>query len=178
VSDAPDARSDEPSIVITSSPVTIGAAAAGAVILVIIAVAMLVSWGVTVGSVIVGVLAVVVVGVALYDLPLSAEFSAEGVERRAALRRHHIPWSKVRRVSRMRSGIIRTLRHEVKGGLVADVSGKSVLLVDRTESPVEFDEIRRLLGERADALSVNDSLRPGRRERQDRPLLGSFLRRK
>lgn len=148
-------------VVIESSWLMIGLASLGAVLGVIGSIALFVAQGVTVVSVIVALLALGLVAVVVFDLPLSARFDADGVERRALLRRHTLPWVRVRRLSRLRSGIYRTFRAEVRGGLVADVRGRSYLLVDRTESAIEFDELRRILGENADRLGVNESLRPG-----------------
>lgn len=168
---------DEPAVVIASSVVMTGAAVLGALIVAGFAVMLLVVGGVTVASVIVGVLALLLAGVVAFDLPLSARFTRDGVERRSMLRRQTIPWVRVRRLSRLRSGIWRTFRAEVRGGLVADVGGRSYLLVDRTESPIEFDELRRVLGDEADRLGVGESLRPGFRN-PDAIALGSRFRRR
>lgn len=159
----PDASDDGPSIVIRSSPVMVVGTISGGVIAVAIAIGLLVSQGITVGTVIVALIAVGLVAVVLFDVPLSATFDQRGIERRALLRRQFIAWERVRRLGRMRSGIVRTLRSEVKGGLVAEVGGRSYVLVDRTESPLEFDELRRVLGERTERLGLGEHLRPGRR---------------
>ena len=84
---------------------------------------------------------------------------------------------RVRRLSRLRSGFYRTFRSEVRGGLVADVQGRSYLLVDRTESAIEFDELRRILGDQADRLGVTESLRPGY-ENPDGRSISSWLKRR
>jgi hypothetical protein len=167
--------SDADSIVITSSPVMVVGTVVGGLIAVAFAVFLLVTQGVTVATGIVALIALGLVAVVLFDVPLSATFDQEGIVRRAMLRRHFIAWSRVRRLGRMRSGILRTMRAEVKGGLVAEVGGRSYVLVDRTESPLEFDELRRVLGERTERLGLDDSLRPGRRRPNGG---GSWVRRR
>jgi hypothetical protein len=158
-----DHPNDHVPVVIESSWSMVGLAALGAVVAIWLSVVLFVTQGVTIVSVLVALLAVLLTVVILFDLPLSATFTREGVERRALLRRHRIPWVQVRRLSRLRSGILRTFRAEVRGGLVADVGGRSYLLVDRTESPIEFDELRRVLGDQADRLGLDETLRPGYR---------------
>ena len=155
----------------------IGASGLGAVLAVAVSLTLFAMQGVTIVTVLVAVLAALLVAVVLLDLPVAAEFTPDGVERRAILRRHTIPWSRVRRLSRLRSGIWRTFRAEVRGGLVADVRGRSYLLVDRTESPIEFDELRRVLGPEADRLGLTDTLRPGYRN-PDAFSIGGFFQRK
>ncbi len=171
-----DHPNDRRPVVIESSWLIIGASGLGALIAIAVSVALFSMQGVTVVTVLVAVLALLLAAVVLLDLPVAAEFTREGVERRAMLRRHTIPWVRVRRLSRLRSGIWRTFRAEVKGGLVADVRGRSYLLVDRTESPIEFDELRRVLGPEADRLGLDDTLRPGYRN-PDAFSIGGFLRR-
>ena len=171
-----DHPNDRRPVVVESSWFMIGASTLGALIAVAVAIVLFANQGVSVVSVLVAALALLLVAVVLLDLPLAAEFTRDGVERRAMLRRHMIPWVRVRRLSRLRSGIWRTFRAEVRGGLVADVRGRSYLLVDRTESPIEFDEIRRTLGDQADRLGLDDSLRPGYRT-PGATTIGGFFRR-
>lgn len=164
-------------VVIGSSLLMVALAALGAVIAVGLAIVLFVAQGVSVASVLVGALALVLAVVILLDLPLSATFTRDGVERRALLRRQQIPWARVRRLSRLRSGIWHSFRSEVRGGLVADVGGRSYLLVDRTESPIQFDELRRVMGDEADRLGLDETLRPGYRT-TDAGGVFSFLKRR
>ena len=99
-------------------------------------------------------------GVALFDLPIAAEFRRDGVVRRTALRHHFIPWDDVTRLRRLRVGVLRTRKDARGGGLVAKVNGRNSVLVDTMESALEFDELERLLGEQGDALGLNDAIRP------------------
>ena len=108
----------------------------------------------------VGFVAAAAVLVVLLDLPIAATFTADGVTRRALLRRHALCWDKVRRVTRFRKGLLR-FTGGGPGGLVAEVGLARQLLVDVCESQTEFDEIRRILGvERAIALGFTDEARP------------------
>ena len=98
--------------------------------------------------------------VALFDLPLAAEFRGDGVVRRTLLRHQFIPWDRVTRLRRMRTGV--WSRKEGRGGgLLADVNGRKSMLVDTMESAQEFDDLRRTLGtEWAEAIGLIDELRP------------------
>lgn len=105
------------------------------------------------------VLGLVAGGVVLLDLPLRSEFSEEGITRVCALRRQHLPWSRV--VAVERAGGLPS-RPDADGtrkapgttrGLVARTGPRRVhLLVDRRESHAEYDAIRRLLRDRATQL--------------------------
>lgn len=164
------ASEDEPSIVIPSSVVMLAGAVLGGLIAVLISAGLFLAHGVNAATLIVGLIVAGLVWVVLFDVPVSAKFDREGVERRAILRRHVIRWERVRRLTRMRVGVVRTLRWEVRGGLVAEVGGRSYVLVDRTESPIEFDELRRVLGDRADRLGLGQALRPGYRDPERSPV--------
>lgn len=106
------------------------------------------------------VLALVFVAVVLFDIPFATEFRRDGVTRRTALRHHVIPWERVKRIRRLRVGVVRTRRDGRGGGFVADVEGRNYVLVDTMECTVEFDDLRRLLGEQGDALGLSLDLRP------------------
>lgn len=97
--------------------------------------------------------------VALADLPIAAEFRRDGVIRRTALRHQFIAWERVTRLRRMRVGVLRTRRGR-GGGLAAQIQRRTYILVDTMESAIEFDDLRRLLGEQADALGLGVQARP------------------
>ncbi len=113
-----------------------------------------------------GVLLVLAVGTALvvlFDMPIATTFNAEGVKRRALLRHQDIPWGRISRIRRGRSGIVRSRKETVSGGLVAMVGRRPYVLTDVMESAIEFDQIRDCLGhDRADALGIAGHIRPAR----------------
>ncbi len=97
--------------------------------------------------------------VAAFDLPIAAEFRRDGVVRRTLLRHQFIEWDRLNRLRRLRVGVW-SRRDGRGGGLIADIKGRNYVLVDTMESAIEFDDLRRVLGEWADALGLNDELRP------------------
>ena len=123
---------------------------------------ILLLWDVGATLVTVGLLvtSVVFAVVAIVDLPISAEFRSDGVVRRTAVRHQFIEWDRLKRLRRLRVGVWRTRRDGRGGGLLADVKGRNYVLVDTMESAIEFDELRRVLGEWADALGLGDGMRP------------------
>lgn len=97
--------------------------------------------------------------VVLFDLPLRSEFTDVGVTRVCALRRHHLPWSRVvalERASGLPSRPDRDGNPKPPGtgrGLVARTGPRRVhLLVDRRESQAEYLAIEQLLADRATQL--------------------------
>jgi len=151
---------DADSITLHSSWRGIALSYAGAGTLVVFAVLAATRGAATAVTVGVGLAAGAALLVVLLDLPISATFTADGVTRRALLRRHVLRWDKVRRVTRFRKGLLR-FAGGAAGGLVAEVGLARQLLVDVCESQTEFDEIRRILGtERAIALGFTDEARP------------------
>ena len=153
-------ESDSPTVTLHSTWTGIVMSYLGAVLFVAFAVGLLsVSYF---GVITVGLLitSVVFAGVALFDLPISAEFRDDVVVRRTALRHQFIDWDRVTRLRRLRVGMLRTRRDGRGGGLVAHIKGRKYVLVDTMESAVEFDEVRRVMGEWADALGLGDDLRP------------------
>jgi len=148
------------SITLHSSWRGIGLAYGGAATLMVLVLVAVVGEASTVVSIGVGLAAVSAMLVVLLDLPIATTFTAEGVLRRAVLRKHRISWDRIRRVSRFRKGLLSFVGGG-PGGLVAEVGLARQLLVDVCESQVEFDEIRRILGtERAIALGFTDETRP------------------
>ena len=128
-------------------------------------------WALTIGVTAVGLLTAVVV---LLDLPLRAEFDAEGVTRVCPLRRERLPWTGIVAIERVHvrrrsfgggSGMMGALtgagveeddgppRARPSQGLVARTGPRRVsLLTDRRESFAEFDELRALLRDEATLL--------------------------
>lgn len=133
---------------------------AGGLLLLLFAIGLVVTSGLALGTGLLLTAGVVFATVVLFDLPIAAEFRRDGVVRRALLRKHFMPWERVNRLRRLRVGVLRTRRDKRGGGLVAKVKGRQYVLVDTMESAVEFDDLRRLLGERGVGLGLTDDLRP------------------
>lgn len=107
-----------------------------------------------------GLLTVGAGAVVLLDLPLASTFTADGVTRRAMLRRHHLPWDGINRLTRHRSGVRGTRLDQPRGGLVAVSGRRRYTLVDRMEGALEFDELLAILGSRAELLGLGSVARP------------------
>jgi len=99
------------------------------------------------------------IGVVVFDLPVSSTFDADGVTRRALLRRHRLAWTAVDQLTRARPSMIRVRRLK-PGGLVARVGRRRYLLVDQCESVAEYEEVERVLGAAAELLRFDDLLIP------------------
>jgi hypothetical protein len=134
---------------------------AGAALLGLLVLALIVTNGLTVGIGVLAVAAVMLVAVVLADVPISAEFTPEGVVRRPLVRREFLAWDDVNRLERLRVGVLLPRRFRRGGGLVARVGRRRYILVDRMEGPIEFDHLRRVIGgDLADALGLGGDLRP------------------
>ncbi len=152
--------SPAPTVTVHSSLSGIALSCSGAIILAVVAVFLLAGGAPLIAVTIAMLLAVAAILVVLFDLPLAAEFSASGVTRRALLRRQHLEWSRVLRVSRARVGVVRT-NTRASGGLVAEIGRRRYLLVDKAESQVEFEEVRRVVGaEVCERVGLTDALGP------------------
>ncbi len=151
---------DGPSVTLHSTWTGIVMSYVGAALFVAFAVGLLAVSEVNVVTVGLLVTSVAFAAVALFDLPLAAEFRRDGVVRRTALRHQFIDWDRVTRLRRLRVGLLRTRRDGRGGGLVAAINGRKYVLVDTMESAIEFDELRRVLVEWADALGLNGQMRP------------------
>ncbi len=88
--------------------------------------------------------ALFVLGVSL-DYPIASTFDAEGVTRRAAVRRHRVEWEDVRQLTRTRPGLSAFRKGIVVGGLTAVVGRRRYLLTDHVESAAEYDHLEVLL---------------------------------
>lgn len=133
---------------------------AGAIIFVLFSFFLLLDIGANLITIGLLVTSLIFTAVALFDLPFAAEFRSDGVIRRTALRHQFIEWDRVNRLRRLRVGVLRTRRDGRGGGLVADIDGRKYVLVDTMESAIEFDDLRRVIGEWADALGVTVDTRP------------------
>lgn len=148
------------SVVLHSSWTGIVLSTSGAILLAVLTVVLAIEdvsgWVVAV----LGVAAISALGVVALDLPVAAVFTADGVTRRAMLRHHHLPWTRVNRLSRHRSGVRGTRLDQPRGGLVAVSGRRRYALVDRMESAMEFDELLEVLGPQAGLLGMGSVARP------------------
>ncbi len=151
---------DGPSITLHSTWTGIAMSYLGAAVFVAFSVGLLWANGVRLITVALLVTSLAFAAVALFDLPISAEFRRTGVVRRTALRHQFIDWDRVSRLRRLRVGMLRTRRDGRGGGLVAAIDGRKYVLVDTMESAVEFDDLQRVMGEWADALGLKGEMRP------------------
>ena len=133
---------------------------AGGVLLLLFSIGLVATSGLSLGTGLLLTAGIVFITVVLFDLPLAAEFRKDGVVRRALLRKHFMPWERVTRLRRLRVGVLRTRRDKRGGGLVAKVKSRQYILVDTMENAVEYDDLRRLLGERGEGLGLTEDLRP------------------
>lgn len=152
--DAPD------SIVLHSSWTGIVMGFAGAAVMIGVTVLAYVADGFGWVSGVIGVLTVALVLVVVFDLPISAEFDDDGVVRRSVGRHHRLRWDDVSRLRRMRVGVLRGRKDARGGGLIAVIGRRNYTLVDTMEGPREYERLVEILGERADAIGLNDALRP------------------
>jgi hypothetical protein len=118
---------------------------AGAVILVIGGL-----WGVSQAGFVVVPTVLLVVGVGSFlvmalDYPTASTFDTEGVTRHTLFRRRRLPWDGRARLTRSRPGVAITVRKLEHGGLTYGRGRRRILLVDRVESPHEFDALVELL---------------------------------
>ena len=95
-----------------------------------------------------------------FDYPIQSTFGPEGIERRCVLRRQHLPWDRVRQLTRSRSSLFGGGSR--LGGLAAIVGRRRYLLVDQAESGAEHDALDELLGEaRSESVGFDGLMRPG-----------------
>ena len=132
---------DPSSLTIRSSIGGIAFASLGGLSAALVAVAVFAANGVGPMSVVVGAVGLVIVGVVLFDMPLSASFDRAGIVRRTPLRRHRMDWDDIERLTRMsrRSLLVPWRTRHV--GIVAVRGPHRVLLVDRTETPLEHERL-------------------------------------
>jgi hypothetical protein len=157
----PGPRVDRPEAVVLHSSMTgLASVALGVVLLVAFAVFAFVAVGVTVVSVVIGLAALAAVGVTVFDMPISSDFDAVGVTRRALLRHDRLRWDTVDRLSRQRRGLVRGARSAPTGGLTAVRGRRNFHLVDRMEGHDEWERLRRVLGDEGDRLGIERVARP------------------
>ncbi len=94
----------------------------------------------------------------LFDYPIASRFDADGVERRAMLRRQQITWDRVDQLTRTRPAL--AARSLTPGGLAAKIGRRRYLLVDQCESVSEFDALGEVLAERYVELGLDEMLSP------------------
>lgn len=150
---------DNESVTLHSSWRGIVLSAVGAGFVLLVGVGLLFGRGPGVMSVALTVVGVVSVAVVLFDYPVASRLTPGYVERRALLRRHRLDWDRVDQLTRTRPSLsgIRSLR---PGGLVAKVGRRKYLLVDQCESLAELDRVQAVLGDRCEALGVDDLVLP------------------
>ena len=105
------------------------------------------------------VLGVALVASGLFDYPIASTFRSDGVERRALLRRHLLPWDRVDQLTRARPALS-GLRNLTPGAITAKVGRRRYLLVDQCESMSEFDRLGEVLADRYESLALDEMLPP------------------
>ena len=159
MSDA-DAHADRPSTVLHSSLTGIGFSFLGVVILVLLAAFSALTGGSGAVTVSLSVVAALGAGVVLFDMPISSSFDADGVTRRALLRRQRLAWDDVDRLSRSRKGMFRSSKMAPTGGLIAVRERRNYTLVDRMEGHAEFVQLRASVGEAGERLGLGRIAEP------------------
>ena len=84
-------------------------------------------------------------GVLLFDLPVAATVTSDGVVRRMMLRRQSLSWEPGDSLTRVRPTMARHEARLRQGGLVLRRGKRRYLLVDKAESPDEFALVLGLL---------------------------------
>ena len=157
---SPSSTADSDAVVLHSTWTGIVMSVLGAFAMAAVTIAVIWTDGWSWYSAVLALVSVALAGVVTFDLPIASEFTAEGVTRRSIGRHHHLEWDEVQRLERLRVGVFRTRRDRAGGGLVARIGHRRYTLVDTIESPLEFDAVRRAMGERAEVLGLTDDLRP------------------
>lgn len=96
----------------------------------------------------------------VFDYPIASEFTAEGVERKMMLRRHHLDWSSVDQLTRTRPTFIKIDRRLEHGALAAKRGRRRYLLVDRLEGADEFDRVVSIVEDGGGAVHLGLSMLP------------------
>lgn len=81
--------------------------------------------------------------VVLWDVPVASTFDAEGVRRHMLLRRQLLRWEPGDVLTRSRPSLVRGEERLRQGGLVLRRGRRRYLLVDKSESPDEFERLLR-----------------------------------
>lgn len=156
-----DGRGETGSVTLHSSWRGIIASFAGAAVVAAVGILVLILNGARPVPVVLGTLGVLVlVGVAV-DYPIASTFTTEAVERRTLLRRHRVPWSNVRQLTRTRPGFVASIRKLELGGLVAVIGKRRFLLVDQVESYDEFVAVSEVLTGTAAEHVLETVIEPG-----------------
>ena len=152
------AAAEEPAITLHSSWKGVVLGGMGAVAVFAFGVVITMGSGGAVLPAIVLVVGTILMLTTLFDYPVASRFDAEGVERRAVLRRQHIAWDRVDQLTRTRPALAGlTLK---PGGLAAKVGRRRYLLVDQCEAVAEFDALGEVLAARYVDLGLDEMLSP------------------
>lgn len=151
----PDPAVGDRSITLHSSWRTVAGGHVGPLVLMLVAALGIARGGLGPIVVVIGLFAVALILILLFDFPVATRFDADGVVRRMPLRRHHLEWDDIERLSRARGKVLDPRRFSGsvnRGGLVAVVGRRRYLLVDQAESRAEFEELAELLEDVAPGL--------------------------
>lgn len=142
----PEPDGGHPPIILHGSLPVILNAYLSPVALIVLAVWVALTRRPSVAALVIGAIGCLLAFVALFDMPLRTEFSSGGITRVCALRRHHIPWSRVIGIERAptRSAMRYARRPDQggkPGGLVARVGRRRYMLVNRPEGALQYDRL-------------------------------------
>jgi hypothetical protein len=148
------------SLFLHSTWTTIIGSAFGAFVMTGFAGLLLVDTGWNLLSGLMSAVALALVALVLFEMPVSSEFTTEGVTRRSIARHHHLAWEDLTAVRRLRMGFIGSRERSRGGGLVAQRGRRTHALVDSMESTEEFEAFRKLLGDYTDDLRMHEVRKP------------------
>lgn len=94
------------------------------------------------------VIGVLLIAASLFDFPIHTTIGPDGIERRCLGRTDRLGWHQVTTIARpARGGISKRVRDGLgvpnSTGLVAEIETRPSMLIDRIESPAEFDAVQR-----------------------------------
>lgn len=112
------------------------------------AVSMVVAGRIAIVAMVVLALGLLFLAVTLADMPRHCRLDADGIHRRCLIRSQHLPWERVKALTRAPGPLLSLSRSRPgrrpgrsPGGLTALVGRRRYLLVDVAESTDEYDEI-------------------------------------
>ncbi len=152
--------SPDDSITIHSSWRGIIGSFAGAVLVLVAGIFAVAAAGVRAWPILILVVGTVMMAGVLLDYPIASRFDVRGVERRPVLRRQLLRWDRIDRITRSRPSLRASLRQLNPGGLVAVVGRRKYLLVDRIESPAEYDRLQDVVSAITEHERLDDVVRP------------------
>lgn len=148
------------SLFLHSTWTTILGSTFGTLLMVAFATGLLIDTGWNWFSAVMSAVALALVSLILFEMPISSEFTTEGVTRRSIARHHFLAWEDLTALRRLRMGIMGTRDRARGGGLVAQRGRRTHALVDTMESAEEFEALRDLLGEYTDDLQMYEVRKP------------------